>query len=150
MWRGPATERSRMGPRPWPLTLLVWVGHSCPTPLTLLLKGMASSRADMSAMVLIGGFSHAELLTWSNAPKLRDQSRKFLTSAITTAGVITINTTGRPSRRPSQLPAHRQRIQDSEGKRPIGLRGIMGERTDDAVKRLHRRHGHSQECDCHS
>ena len=51
---------------------------------------------------------------------------------------------------PSQEPAHRYRIQHSKSKWPICLQGIVSKRADDAIKRLHGRHGDPQERDCHS
>jgi len=42
---------------------------------------------------------------------------------------------------PSQEPAHHKCVEDSKGKRSVGLRRIVGERADDAVKGLHYRHG---------
>jgi hypothetical protein len=37
--------------------------------------------------------------------------------------------------------AHRECIKDGKGKWPVGLRRIVRERADDAIKRLHYRHG---------
>ena len=50
----------------------------------------------------------------------------------------------------SQEPAHRECVEDSKGKRSVGLRRIVGKRADDPVKRLHYRHGDSQNRDCHA
>jgi MFS family permease len=50
----------------------------------------------------------------------------------------------------SQEPGHRECVEDSKGKRSVGLRRIVGKRADDAVKRLHYGHGDSQKRDCHA
>jgi hypothetical protein len=50
----------------------------------------------------------------------------------------------------SQEPAHRECVEDSKGKRPVGLRRIVGKRADDAVKHLHYCHDDSQKRDCHA
>src|SRR6266849_5202190 len=50
----------------------------------------------------------------------------------------------------SQEPAHRECVEDSKGKRSVGLRRIVGKRADDAVKRLHYCHGDPQKRDCHA
>ena len=52
------------------------------------------------------------------------------------------------TRLPSQEPAHSECVEDSKGKRSVGLRRIVGERADDAVERLHYRHDNSQKRDC--
>src|SRR6195256_6859249 len=50
----------------------------------------------------------------------------------------------------SQEPGHRECVEDSKGKRSVGLRRIVGKRADDAVKPLHYGHGDSQKRDCHA
>jgi len=50
----------------------------------------------------------------------------------------------------SQQPAHRECVEDSKGKRSVSLRRIVSKRADDAVKRLHYRHGDSQKRDGHA
>ena len=50
----------------------------------------------------------------------------------------------------SQEPRHRECVEKSKGKRSVGLRRIVGKRADNAVKRLHCRHGDSQKSDCHA
>jgi hypothetical protein len=50
----------------------------------------------------------------------------------------------------SQEPPHRECVEKNKGKRSVGLRRIVGKRADDAVKRLHYRHGDSQNRDCHA
>src|SRR3982074_1696186 len=51
---------------------------------------------------------------------------------------------------PRQLPDHRECVEEGKGKWPVGLGRIVGERADDAVTRLHDRHGDSQNCKCHA
>src|SRR6266403_3523033 len=48
----------------------------------------------------------------------------------------------------SQKPDDREGVEDGKSKWPVGLGRIVGERADDAVERLHYRHGDTQNCKC--
>ena len=50
----------------------------------------------------------------------------------------------------SQEPGNRERVEDSKGKWSVGLRRIVGKCANDAIKRLHNRHGDSQKRGCHA